>query len=246
MENKKGSANWPVGLPAGKAGRYLKYAIGEIILVVIGILIALQINTWNQNRIDRNEEKEIIAKLHKDFKENKMIIQGFIQTNKDEMNAQMVLMDLIGASGEELSRHNLDSLFYVSFGANELAFADNTLKNIMQSGQLTLLKNEEINVLLYKWNVLSEIRKIRMEKLDTWVNDKFIPYLLSKISFKQMDINDNLKWSGKSNVKPEYYPLFQEVEFENFLDNNLWFHQQILERCDETEMLIDEIINTTK
>ena len=35
-----------------KTGKYLKYAIGEIILVVIGILLALQINTWNENRID--------------------------------------------------------------------------------------------------------------------------------------------------------------------------------------------------
>ena len=42
MENKK------FGKPALKAGRYLKYAIGEIVLVVIGILIALSINNWNE------------------------------------------------------------------------------------------------------------------------------------------------------------------------------------------------------
>lgn len=232
-------------LSEGKTGRYLKYAVGEIILVVIGILIALQINNWNQNRIERNEEKDIISKLHKDFMENKIIIKDFILTNKNEMTAQIELMNLIGASKAELLKHNLDSLFYISFGANELAFADNTLKNIMQSGQLNLLRNEDINLLLYKWNSLSEIRKIRMDKLDNWVNDKFLPYLLPKISFKQMDMVENLKWSGESKVKPDYYPLFQEVEFENYLDNNLWFHQQILERCDETEMLIDEIINAT-
>ena len=43
MENKTGK-------PASRTGRYFKYAIGEIILVVIGILIALQINNWNENR----------------------------------------------------------------------------------------------------------------------------------------------------------------------------------------------------
>ena len=37
-------------LAEGKTGKYLKYAVGEIILVVIGILIALQINNWNENR----------------------------------------------------------------------------------------------------------------------------------------------------------------------------------------------------
>ena len=40
-----------------KTGKYLKYAIGEILLVVIGILIALQINTWNEERLKQKELK---------------------------------------------------------------------------------------------------------------------------------------------------------------------------------------------
>jgi hypothetical protein len=45
------------GKPAMPAGRYFKYAIGEIILVVIGILIALQVNNWNElNKIDKQQE----------------------------------------------------------------------------------------------------------------------------------------------------------------------------------------------
>jgi len=46
-----------------KTSRYFKYAIGEIVLVVIGILIALQINNWNQNRIEANEELNILKAL---------------------------------------------------------------------------------------------------------------------------------------------------------------------------------------
>lgn len=46
-----------------KSGKYLKYAIGEIILVVIGILIALQINNWNQQRIQNNELSKIHQRL---------------------------------------------------------------------------------------------------------------------------------------------------------------------------------------
>ena len=232
-------------LAEGRTGKYFKYAIGEIILVVIGIMIALQINTWNQNRIDLNEQKAIISKLHKDFKQNKKSVEEFIIANHEQMNAQMVLMNLIGASKEELAKHNLDSLLYTSFGANELYFADNTLRNIMNSGQLNLIKNEDISLLLYEWNQLSEIRKIRIDKLDVWANDKFIPYLLSKISFKEMDVNANLKWGGKSKVKPEYHSLFQELKFENYLDNNLWHQNEILKRCIESEILLDKIINAT-
>jgi hypothetical protein len=229
-----------------KTGNYFKYAIGEIILVVIGILIALQINNWNQNRIDRNEEKEIIAKLHNDFKENKILLEEFIVNHSNEMDANNELMSLIGASKEELYERNLDSLFFASLTANELAFADNTLKNIMQSGRLNILKNDKITTLLYKWNELSEIMRIRMNKLDEWHNDKYTPYLLTKISFKEMDAIGNYKWSGKSKIKPDYHQLFQEIEFENFLDNSQWLHQQILERCEEIEKLIKEIIKVAK
>ncbi|MBT8297953.1 MAG: hypothetical protein KJO52_06425 [Maribacter sp.] len=53
-----------------KTSKYLKYAIGEIILVVIGILIALQINNWNQDRINANEELSILKSLKAGLKKD--------------------------------------------------------------------------------------------------------------------------------------------------------------------------------
>ncbi|MDT0558289.1 DUF6090 family protein [Ichthyenterobacterium sp. W332] len=52
-------------LDNNQMGKYFKYAIGEILLVVIGILIALQINNWNQNRIADNYEKNVLLELEK-------------------------------------------------------------------------------------------------------------------------------------------------------------------------------------
>lgn len=46
-----------------KTGNYLKYAIGEIILVMIGILLALQINNWNNDRIERKLETNILSEI---------------------------------------------------------------------------------------------------------------------------------------------------------------------------------------
>jgi hypothetical protein len=55
-----------------KTGKYLKYAIGEIVLVVIGILIALQINNWNEERkeglIEQNYLKRLLVDLENDYK----------------------------------------------------------------------------------------------------------------------------------------------------------------------------------
>jgi hypothetical protein len=228
-----------------KTGRYFKYAIGEIILVVIGILIALSINNWNQERLNQIEKKELLSKLNEEFKANKEALIAYRNEENKAMNSCIGLMRLIGASQEELERRNLDSLLFESFPSNEIAFANNAVNSIVQNGRLNLFKNETITTLLYQWNSLSEIRKIRYEKLDSWSNEHFLPFLLSYISFKEMDSNANYRWAGKSKVKPNYHPLFQKVEFENLLDNSLWLHQQIIDRLQETEDLIDAIIEVT-
>ena len=66
-----------------KTGKYFKYAIGEIILVVIGILIALQINNWNENRKNRVTEADYYCRILDDFKLNeKLINETSILTTK--------------------------------------------------------------------------------------------------------------------------------------------------------------------
>jgi hypothetical protein len=55
------------GKPALPAGRYFKYAIGEIILVVIGILIALQINNWNEDRKAKTYENQVYKQIYNDL-----------------------------------------------------------------------------------------------------------------------------------------------------------------------------------
>lgn len=54
-------------LSEGNIGKYMKYAFGEIILVVIGILFALQINNWNENRKNRNQERVLLTNIQNDI-----------------------------------------------------------------------------------------------------------------------------------------------------------------------------------
>ena len=233
-------------LTENKFSKYLLYAIGEIVLVVIGILIALSINSWNQNRLNQLDKKEILSKLQIEFQANKILLQDYKKKNEKSMNANIALMSLIGETKEILSKQNLDSLFYESYQGYELAFTENTLKNIVQSGRLNLFKDEEITTLLNQWNSLSIIRQNRLNKLDSWNNDYSIPFLMPYISFKEMDSNANFSWTGKSKVKPDYYPLFQEVEFENLIENTLWYSQNLDDRLEETKVLIDKIISAAK
>jgi hypothetical protein len=70
------------GKPAFAAGRYLKYAIGEIILVVIGILIALSINNWNEERKSIQKGHEILMDIRENVEYNTVLFQKDIKIRK--------------------------------------------------------------------------------------------------------------------------------------------------------------------
>ena len=69
----------------GETGRYFKYAIGEIILVVIGILIALQINNWNEQRKNSANEKDLYRRIINDLKLDEIkLIENIKRYKKDQ------------------------------------------------------------------------------------------------------------------------------------------------------------------
>jgi len=97
-------------LSENKTGKYFKYAIGEIILVVIGILIALQINNWNENRKQRIEELETLKNIRSDF--SNAIIEFEENNNFREriISSTRALYHIIPTKENKYSKDQLDSL----------------------------------------------------------------------------------------------------------------------------------------
>lgn len=79
----------------GKTGKYLKYAIGEIILVVIGILIALQINNWNDMRKNKNYEREILYLINENLKNDSIALSEQLSQSKEAIRLTDKLLDQI-------------------------------------------------------------------------------------------------------------------------------------------------------
>jgi hypothetical protein len=63
--------------------KYSRYAVGEIMLVVVGILIALQINNWNESRKQQNEFKNILYTISQDLKQDTLVANNIIKYYKD-------------------------------------------------------------------------------------------------------------------------------------------------------------------
>jgi hypothetical protein len=75
--------------------KYMRYAIGEIVLVVIGILIALQINNWNENQKSIKKGREILVDLRENLKSNTIQFQEDIEITKDVINSIDIVLNNI-------------------------------------------------------------------------------------------------------------------------------------------------------
>ena len=123
--------------------KYLLYAIGEIFLVVIGIMIALQINNWNNGKIERKEEEKSYLNIKRQITDDKNALLKVIDHNNYYAGTYQYGVNII-ISG---NRSKIDSLAKVAMGLSQ--FSDfhnsgNIYQTLVNSGGLKLLKNSKI------------------------------------------------------------------------------------------------------
>ncbi|WP_052461125.1 DUF6090 family protein [Psychroserpens mesophilus] len=131
-------------LSEGKTGKYIKYAIGEIILVVIGILIALQINNWNESRKQSSTEREFITSLKNDLKEDKAFIERVIELNEPRIEAYEILNSNLQNLYNN-DRKSLDSLFKIYFRSQRTFYPiSGSYESAVSGNQITVFRNKEL------------------------------------------------------------------------------------------------------
>ncbi|WP_339840168.1 DUF6090 family protein [uncultured Maribacter sp.] len=131
-------------LSEGKAGKYLKYAIGEIILVVIGILIALSINNWNETRKQSESEKAFITSVKNDLKQDKAFIQQIVEIIEPRIEAYKVLnSDLPNLYAND--KKSLDSIFDNYFKTQRTFYPiSGSYESAVSGNQITVFRNKKL------------------------------------------------------------------------------------------------------
>lgn len=130
-------------METGKTGKYLKYAIGEILLVVIGILFALQINNWNERKIQRKAELQFYKNTKEQLLDDTKNILSQLDYNTKFKSEFEFAIQLI----EKNNTIQKDSLGLIAL--NLLNYSDfdrqgNIYETTINSGNIKLLSNNDI------------------------------------------------------------------------------------------------------
>jgi hypothetical protein len=126
-------------LSENKFSKYLLYAIGEILLVVIGILIALKINNYNESRKERNKEQIVLKNLKEDFLANQKIIDRSLAVHEYHMNELISYLKHLGPNVPALT----DSIYKFDVSDyGKLNLIEGTLQAVVNTDNFGIIQNE--------------------------------------------------------------------------------------------------------
>ena len=222
-----------------KPMKYARYAIGEIVLVVIGILIALQINTWNEERktriIETKTLKEIRANLEMDLV---------------EMNGDIMVMDSINYAGEVvidyLENHNEPSYAF-NYAAQVARINPHFDPNqggysLLNSKGIDIISNDSLRGSISKlyesyYPYYAKYENERITKLNHVILPKFVNY------FSIHATEDNYFNSVAEISQKDFLALKNDASFINFLNLAISENKMVQNRAQRTSGYINDLID---
>ena len=148
-----------------KTTKYLLYAAGEIILVVIGILIALQINNANENRKERIVEASYLERLIIDLKENKILWKETLDRKQKQLEAAHVFLNFRFSKNQDTVMRVMP--YFTALGSwKDININQVTFNEMVSSGNLNIISNDSIKLKLLGLDKLYKAIQNRQELIE--------------------------------------------------------------------------------
>ncbi len=213
-----------------KTGKYLKYAIGEILLVVIGILIALQINNWNNNKTNIRESNQFNKRLLAEVSGNIDLANSKIKTIKSTINSSKGILELFNNQPIDAPIKSLDSLIYVIIEGVEIEFITGTLSEGLNTGKVALIDSDILKSKLYGLPSNIEYVGKWYKTYTAYLFDILQPFLYEKFNYRNMDNAFSSYDVGPSKFKTQHNKtLLESKQFENLINNQFFQSNSPLE-----------------
>lgn len=164
-------------LTENKFSKYVLYAIGEIILVVIGILLALQINNWNEERQNQKEAHKILLQLKNEFETNNELVDSSIEFHRTRLKAIEGLIDGFDPT-IKLSPDSLKAL--VSDLGSDWKYEPikNIIESVISTGKINLIENDSVIQAIRYWDTALNKYDDIYKSQDDLYNKNILPILI--------------------------------------------------------------------
>jgi mRNA-degrading endonuclease YafQ of YafQ-DinJ toxin-antitoxin module len=182
-------------LSEGKTGKYFKYAIGEIILVVIGILIALQINNWNENRKNRKLEQDYYCRILEDFQlTQELIQQSNIAVTQQIENGKKLIIDLYKSNK---TRETILNDWLKVIRLQKFVPSDASYQDLIASGNLKLFKDVELKNSLAIYytnldNILTQLNQNRDKIVESSFQLKPAEFGIQELAYLKASLGEEI------------------------------------------------------
>ncbi|MFY0654646.1 MAG: hypothetical protein JXQ96_21610 [Cyclobacteriaceae bacterium] len=219
-------------LEKGNIRKYVIYAIGEIFLVVVGILIALSINNWNNRKTLRQTELKVYNNIRNQINEDRNLLMGVIDYNKLYIEQYDYANQIITRN----DRKRIDTLARIIpniYNYSDFNRTGNIFQNLVNSGDLKLLKNSTI------------VERIQsLEELYIYVNRLEENHFKVILEFGGKGIIDNINFSTGEIERPmEIYSFkFQNIliSFIDISEEKDEIYERALREIDVISNLIEK------
>ncbi|WP_146198504.1 DUF6090 family protein [Rhodohalobacter mucosus] len=223
-----------------KVRTYTLYAVGEVALVMIGILLALQVNNWNEERLDRIKEQEILHDLKVEFEANLVDLQRTLNEHRI-VYAELKELQQISLSGN-FDNPALDSL---TFGfIRWFTFTDRpgASSNLINSGNLNLISNKELRDLITQWpGIAADVKDDEVFMVD-YIREILMPLLAELYPLSNVEqVNDRWirSFEGYRLDLYETVKPLEQVNWNRLLDNNTFQSHLALRKLLQTHSMIE-------
>ena len=217
-------------LSDGKTGKYLRYAIGEILLVMIGILLALQVNNWNE----RNKEKRLI----KSYAQSLIIDLEEDIISIDDIQTQMIeLITRIDSLANYVRNKSIEDLsnlkilmFIVDDKYSPYAWNNATIEELKSSGALRFSGNQDFAKKIVAYD------GFKRHMLDDYEADKALTEINFPVVRATVNMNysnyKELSWVGRNNIPY----LSSESKTETLVNENIPKLENLLVQAEKEDL----------
>ncbi len=177
-------------LSENKFSKYLLYAIGEIVLVVIGILLALQINTWNTHKNEQAKEQLYLKSFYNDIQVNLKELDRVLTKSEWTISTTDSLLRHADGQLELNSTEEVEELVMGTANYTLFLSQEGTINDIFGSGDLSLIRNDSIRKAMVNW--IADLKYLKeYETLGKDNQLKYIGYLKSETPIFRLALHTN-------------------------------------------------------